>query len=768
MFNVTERKSDFTALLKALSDIYIISTDEAVLSNCARSLKYLSSGSHARSNDASREIKKIVSSVCDKIEMNLELSDEVEEKAKPSRGSSRRKSARIEGLDSDDDESQSKSVLDDKETALMMNLQRAKILSLYSLFVPSADGKKKELENFCNKVVEGMKQRLDLLQVKTSADESIELSSIAKEVWFDPNKRLHLTIARSIEESLDLLVSIIGWKLADIQEDVIDQDAETDVEDEEMEEDEKVDHVLLRLRNMLVTFIESCFFKHIPMDEKSMYLESEVQFSEMVQEATVEAASDLRNICQTELEHAKSPLLKAFSTFEDSRLIGGSVRLIRERLGTSEEANNEKVVPILSSISRAVIANWKEGNRREAGVLLSLIMSADSEVSEIANVLNTLLKEMQPVRFLEAQMASLRYAYEDWIDSDPADIDDENPTDEMMENFEVEEAKHKALFEKIVEQADRFSQSLGEGKKKKLTNETLSNALLGFMKEGIRFSFTNHEDFMVGSRLTFLPIFGKYARWVKKNAPYMDDIEDYLEDKELELRKHEEFQEVHEDDLAALEDFRKELGLGPSRILAEGASTVASYQTGTTGRSSRTPATRVSGGEYDESDESRDDVHDLSSQVTPATSTGATSAARRSRASSGGSIRSRLSSVRSSLSPLYETKEEDGSEESSGRSSKRSRFDESLESPTSKRSQFDESLVSGKGGEDDESMVSDGSHSPSTMRSGRSKYSVAESSMASATTYSRSQSVAAVKYSGEEGSLESPSKDEESLESAHK
>ena len=37
-------------------------------------------------------------------------------------------------------------------------------------------------------------------------------------------------------------------------------------------------------------------------------------------------------------------------------------------------------------------------------------------------------------------------------------------------------------------------------------------------------------------------------------------------------RKHEEFQVVHEDDLATLEDFRKELGLGSSRILAEGAS----------------------------------------------------------------------------------------------------------------------------------------------------------------------------------------------------
>ena len=71
-------------------------------------------------------------------------------------------------------------------------------------------------------------QSLDLLQVKSSTDESIELSPIAKQVWFDPNKRLHLTIERSIEECLDLLVSIIGLKLADVQEDVMDQEAETD------------------------------------------------------------------------------------------------------------------------------------------------------------------------------------------------------------------------------------------------------------------------------------------------------------------------------------------------------------------------------------------------------------------------------------------------------------------------------------------------------------------------------------------------------------
>ena len=124
---------------------------------------------------------------------------------------------------------------------------------------------------------------------------------------------------------------------------------------------------------------------------------------------------------------------------------------------------------------------------------------------------------------------------------------------------------------------------------------------------------------MVCSRHTFLPIFGKYTRWLKKIAPYIDDVEYYLEDKEIGLRNYTEYQKVNKDHLTALEDFRKELGIGQSQILAKEASTVASYQIGTTGRSSRNPATRVSGGEDDEADESRDNVHDLSSQFTPAT-----------------------------------------------------------------------------------------------------------------------------------------------------
>ncbi len=51
-------------------------------------------------------------------------------------------------------------------------------------------------------------------------------------------------------------------------------------------------------------------------------------------------------------------------------------------------------------------------------------------------------------------MASLRQSYEDWIMNDPSDkrsdIDDENPTDEMMERFEREEQEHKDQVSQVL------------------------------------------------------------------------------------------------------------------------------------------------------------------------------------------------------------------------------------------------------------------------------------------------------------------------------
>jgi hypothetical protein len=388
-------------------------------------------------------------------------------------------------------------------------------------------------------------------------------------------------------------------------------------------------------------------------------------------------------------------------------------------------------------------------------------------------------------------MASLRQSYKDWIDSEPADIDDENPTDEMMTQFEMDEVKHKETFEKIIEQANLFSTSLGGKNKKHLSDEDLSTAFRGFMKEAIRFSFSDSEEFMLGSRLSFLSIIVKYVPWVKVDPTFTKIIRDYIDEKEMELRTHEEFEDVHEDDFIALEEFRKSLGLGESKILAADASTLdgdRSLQSISTPRSAVTPNSyKNSTGNIDNegnADESRDTVNGLS-MMTPATS-----AARKSHGSSVGSIRSAMSSVRSSLAPLYEEGNEDDSEESAAVESKHSRLDDSVlsnESATvgSKHSRFDESLVSrqsesvlSKRSRLDESLLSDESESVGSKHSRfdeclvsrqsesvlskrsrlddsmLSKSSDSQTNDASPTTYSKSQST----WEGEHSDLDSPHK----------
>ena len=46
------------------------------------------------------------------------------------------------------------------------------------------------------------------------------------------------------------------------------------------------------------------------------------------------------------------------------------------------------------------------------------------------------------MRLLEAHMASLRHCYEDWVDSEPEEIESDRPTDAEMEAFEIAEKRH--------------------------------------------------------------------------------------------------------------------------------------------------------------------------------------------------------------------------------------------------------------------------------------------------------------------------------------
>ena len=103
---------------------------------------------------------------------------------------------------------------------------------------------------------------------------------------------------------------------------------------------------------------------------------------------------------------------------------------------------------------------------------------------------------------------------------------------------------------------------------------------------------------VLGSRLSFLLLLSKYSSWVKKNKKSKAEIQEYIDQLELGMRNHEEFEDVHEDDLDALQKYRQSVGLKNLPRISSSAS-VASSQVS---RKKDTPI---------RDDESMDSVSDL-------------------------------------------------------------------------------------------------------------------------------------------------------------
>jgi hypothetical protein len=101
--------------------------------------------------------------------------------------------------------------------------------------------------------------------------------------------------------------------------------------------------------------------------------------------------------------------------------------------------------------------------------------------------------------------------FEHWLSSEPEEPESSSPTEEAVAAFEAEEERHAKLFSDIEHLAQKLSSSLGVGK---LTEVKLKRSMLGFMTEGVRYSFDGsttqeEDDLLLGSRLPFLLILQK-------------------------------------------------------------------------------------------------------------------------------------------------------------------------------------------------------------------------------------------------------------------
>lgn len=504
-------------------------------------------------------------------------------------------------------------------------------------------------------------------------------------------------IGKSVGEGLEFMLCVMAWFAHSVQvsenlivedDDLIDNTMGDDEDDNSVE-----DHVVIRLRSGLLSTLELCFAQYIPSSEdhgdgeSTMVQHSEEQhsFSDFVQLAAGKVTSDLRTLFPKEYADAASPILRSFALQEDGRLIGAYVRfltskehLLQENDAAASFSERKLSQSLLLPMGRAVATNWSNGNRREAGVFLRHIGASGPTASDIVSTTSRQMKKIDPVRMLESQMASLRQSYENWVDETP-ELDSDFPSEEEMATFEDEERVHKESFEhKLEHRASQFSQTLGVFGR--FSSAKLGPALHGFIREGIRFSFSNLDDngedtLVLGSRLSFLLLLSKYASWAKKDRKHKAEIQEYVDGLEAEMMNHAEFEEVHADDLESLATFRQTVGLKPLQPVNSGASvasarsgvsvasarsgasvasvrsgvSVASARSGASAASARSGASAASGFSHHDvdGDESLDSLSELPS---PVSSTGGRS---------GGSRVSRSSRLSSTLPTLPEGEKEE-------------------------------------------------------------------------------------------------------------
>ncbi len=165
VFSLTQRKQDFSSLLKSLSQIFMLSSDDRVLRNTAVSLTHFLEGDHSRLDDVRAELKSIAENLMNKI-LNHILEHGVSP-TKSSEGSMPEDSLEVNSESSVVGGTEEKKE-NDVQFSLSVAVKKLSILSKrcnISTFL--GDEKNDEL---VSAISDGIKQKLELSREMTSND----------------------------------------------------------------------------------------------------------------------------------------------------------------------------------------------------------------------------------------------------------------------------------------------------------------------------------------------------------------------------------------------------------------------------------------------------------------------------------------------------------------------------------------------------------------------------------------------------------------------
>jgi len=398
-----------------------------------------------------------------------------------------------------------------------------------------------------------------------------------------------------IKELLSILYVLLLWKHRLVMSDENIDSSHSDKSNEEAAE------ALIHLRDQLLDCsLQACRILHrssatslsslaeddddpaLPLHVRSLLLFLNKLHSDVRQlypDTLASCESSLLNSLQLDKNRSMDLIREStriFRAFEyDLRALedpnGHEHELHRINQNQTFKLETDLMLPLL----RPLVQNWNSANRKEAGILLSHITGSGPACAAFLNSASRLVKKQNSVRFLEAHMACLRSVYGKWMDSEPMEPQSQRPTDAEMAAFEHAETRHEEQFEALLKLASKLSSTLGMSGK--IKDSSMLNALMMFVKEGIRFAFLsdddrndgddNENDLLLGGRLSFLKVMQKYSGLVVKqlNSALRKEIVSMVERKDKEIREHKRYEEVLEEDLDAIDEFLMALGVAKKK-----------------------------------------------------------------------------------------------------------------------------------------------------------------------------------------------------------
>lgn len=305
--SLSDQKRNYKKLLTTWSECFAESSDSEVLQNCCHSLSFLATADHTRHDDAVSVLHDVLASLRKRLEELAQKRSNVDKT--------------LEESDNEENEEDNEEESGKIDHSISLVLRRLAILSkrwpLADLFDEGDEDTDEVVDKLCQRVFRVATDELEIRKPIMSGDK-LEVPDI----WKKANKT-HKSATESVLAALDFLLSAAGWAMHKISAELKASPSEAKSRAKESS------NVLVVMRQRVETLLSLCFEQF--MEDENFASDEHREFSEKIQGAAGHFAGDLRMLFPRAMKECKDEILSEAALVDDSHLIGGYVRFIRQQ-----------------------------------------------------------------------------------------------------------------------------------------------------------------------------------------------------------------------------------------------------------------------------------------------------------------------------------------------------------------------------------------------------------------------------------------------------